>query len=214
VGLTQFPDGIGLGANKNGAGILLGAGTTASPETTSTAGANLVDFRTAASAASGSSYGLRVNHKLTGIGGSGAAVRAYGYAYAAGATPVVYGLEATAELHNTTSAAISGTLAGIRAVASIQQATGGTGSYYAGVFDFDCAAAGDATAAADAAFLAFNKLGTAANGPNQLFQINDSIVSNDPTKLVSSHADVAATHLIRCKVGSTPLWLLAANAHT
>lgn len=187
-------------------------GTTAAPITSSTASKKMFDIRTANSATSGGSYGFYVAHKVTGIGGSGAAIRGYGFAYAGGAVPTVYGVEATAELHNTASCTVSGEAAGLRAVCSLQQATGGVGSFYGVISEFNCAAAGAATGATDAAFFKAATTGTTANGPVNLITISDAIASSDTTKLITNVSDHAATHAIGINTASGRMWLLATNS--
>lgn len=187
-------------------------GTTATPITSATASSEFFAWRTSCSATTGSSYCARFQHKIIGIAGSGAAVRGYAFAYGVSAT-YIYGGEFTGEVHTTASSdiATAGTLAGVRAVASLQ--LNATGYTYAGVFNFDVAT-GKAASATKSAFLGFSNLG-AGTGTIALMNIAATIATDTPdTNLVTTHADHASTHLIRILINDSPMWLLACNAHT
>lgn len=183
-------------------------GTTATPITSATASSEFFAWRTACSATSGNSYGTRFNHKITGAGGAGAAVRGYGYAYGVAAANV-YGGEFTAEEHSTSGSAVTGLLAGIRSVASLQIAQ--TGTVCALDLEFDVKTGITASDTASA-FIRVANVGE-GTGTTALLDINTTIATDTPTALVSTHADHAATHLIRILINGTPFWLLAANAH-
>jgi len=66
--------------------VLLGAGTSASPATTSAADKSFIEFRTESTATSGDSRGLYWRHALNGAGVSGEAIRAFSKITAACAT--------------------------------------------------------------------------------------------------------------------------------
>jgi len=188
---------------------LLSYGTTTNAICTDVASKSVAaEFYTGSIATSGASYGLRCSHKVMGTGGSGAAVR--GYAYAVGVTAAaVYGGEFTAEIHSTASSAISGTACGVRAVMSVQG--DGSGTLYAGEFDFSVLTG--KSAGPYSAFLNFQNL-DAGTGTTNLFNIVSVVGTAPDDDLVSTHADHASTHLIKCMVNNTTLWLLACNAHT
>jgi hypothetical protein len=192
-------------------GLARFTGTTTTPVTSSTVGAEFQSYKTACSATSGSSYGVRFSHKITGAAGSGAAIRGYSYAYGVSAT-YLYGGEFTAEVHDTSAdIATAGTLAGIRAVASIQ--SDATGYTYAGVFNFDVLTSKTASAT-KSAYLGFSCLGS-GTPTIALMNIAATIATDTPdTNLVTTHADHASTHLIRILINDSPMWLLACNAHT
>lgn len=71
-GVLQFGDTVSTAA------ILMGAGTSASKVSTSTASKNFLGFWTESTATSGDSRGLYFRHYFSGAGGSGEALRAYG----------------------------------------------------------------------------------------------------------------------------------------
>lgn len=81
----------GIWLSKQGGAIaanmlLLGAGTSGSPATTSVANKSFVEFRTQSTATSGDSRGIYWRHDLNGAGVSGEAVRAFSKVTAAAAT--------------------------------------------------------------------------------------------------------------------------------
>lgn len=183
-------------------------GTTATPITSATASSEFFAWRTACSATSGNSYGNRVNHKITGAAGSGAAIRGYGFAYGVAAANV-YGGEFTAEEHSTTGSAITGLLAGIRSVASLQIAQTGTAAALDLEFDVKTGITASTTASA---FIRVANVGE-GTGTTALFDIATTIATDTPTALVSTHADHASTHLVRFLIAGTPYWFLATNSH-
>lgn len=180
-------------------------GTTAAPITSSTAASEFFAFRTSCSATSGSSYGARFNHKITGAAGSGAAIRGYGFAYGVEAANV-YGGEFTAEIHSSSGSAISGQIAAVRAVLSIQGTGSGTGHAISLVSD----TASGKSATAASAFIGISCIGAgAATGIKALLNI-PAPVAHDTASLFVSSADKAATHMIRfVDAAGTVYWLLA-----
>jgi len=116
TGWNKFPlhDFPGGAANKAGA------------VTTDVAG-SVMAWRsyTACSATSGTSYGARFQHYVTGAGGAGAALRAYAQAYGAAAANL-YGIEVTAEINSATSSGITGELCAIKATSTVSLTTSGT----------------------------------------------------------------------------------------
>jgi hypothetical protein len=185
-------------------------GSTSSPITSATAGAEFQGYRTACSATSGNSYGVRYSHKITGAAGEGAAIRGYAYAYGVSAGNLAGG-EFTAEVSTTASSDVgtSAILAGVRAVASLN--LNATGYTFPLALEFIVADT-KAASATKSAFIQCNQTGAGTN--TAAFTYFATTITTDPaTALVSSHADTVSTHLVRCLVNATPMWLLATNAH-
>jgi hypothetical protein len=182
-------------------------GTTASPITSSVAGAEFFAWRTACSATSGSSYGIRCNHKITGAAGSGAAIRGYGYAYGVAAANV-YGGEFTAE-ENTTGS-VTGELAAIRAVCSLQNTTE-SGTVQVLKLEYDVLTGTDATAVTNSFITVSN--GGSGTGCNALFNIQVAKGTNSATALSSSSAATTPVNdtWIRCIINGTPTWIAAST---
>ncbi len=182
-----------------------GIGTTSVPITSATASSEFFAWRPACSATSGNSYCTRFNHKVTGAGGSGAAIRGYGFAYGVEAANV-YGGEFTAEIHSSSGSAISGQIAAVRAVLSIQGTGSGTGHAISLVSD----TASGKSATAASAFIGISCIGAgAATGIKALLNI-PAPVAHDTASLFVSSADKAATHMIRfVDAAGTVYWLLA-----
>lgn len=185
-------------------------GTTGTPINSTTAGSEFFAWRTSCSATSGSSYACRFQHKITGAAGSGAAVRGYSFAYGVSAT-YLYGGEFTAEVHASTDSdiATAGTLAGVRAVASLALDT--TGYTYAGLFNI-IMASGKTASTTKSAFLCFYNMGT-GTGTINLFNIAATVGSDPATSLVAAHADHATDTYIRILVNDTAYWLCAVSEH-
>lgn len=183
------------------------AGTTTAPLSSSIAGAEFLSYKTACSATSGSSYGVRFSHKITGAGGSGAAIRGYGYAYGVAAANV-YGGEFTAE-ENTTGS-ITGELAAIRAVASLQNTTE-SGTVQCLKLEYDVISGADATAVTNSFITVSN--GGAGTGCNALFNIQVAKGTNSATALCSSSAATTPVNdtWIRCIINGTPTWIAAST---
>ena len=181
-----------------------GIGTTAAPITSSAASSEFFAWRTACSATSGSSYGARFNHKITGAGGSGAAIRGYGFAYGVAAANV-YGGEFTAEENATGS--ITGELAAIRAVASLQNTTE-TGTVQVLKLEYDVKTGADATAVTNSFITVSN--GGEGTGCNTLLNIQAAKGTNSATSLsTSNHDTISADTYIRIIINNVPHWLLA-----
>ena len=184
-------------------------GTTTYPTTSSVAGAEFFAYRTSCSATSGSSYGVRFSHKITGAAGSGAAIIGYGYAY--GVTALnVYGGEFIGEVHSPTSdISTAGIIAGLRSCIILGLDT--TGYTYSGQFEFN-AATGKTASTTKSAFLGLWNSG-AGTGTVNLMNVKATVGTDPDADLVSTHADHASTHLIRCLVNDSVVWLLATNSH-
>lgn len=179
-------------------------GTTATPISSATASSEFFAWRTACSATSGNSYGTRFNHKITGAGGSGAAIRGYGFAYGVAAANV-YGGEFTAEENST--GGITGELAAIRAVASLQNTTE-TGTVQVLKLEYDVKTGADATAVTNSFITVSN--GGEGTGCNALLNIQVAKGTNSATTLSSSNHDApTADTMVRIIINGTPHWLLA-----
>jgi hypothetical protein len=123
--LRPTKTGVTLGAKS--AGILGGAGTNGTPQSTSLAGKNFLDFRTKTTDATGAdSRGIYWRHALAGAGASGEAGRFL--TSLAGASAVgVHGVHATAQIE--TTGAVAGQIGALRATLGAASATrnlGGT----------------------------------------------------------------------------------------
>jgi hypothetical protein len=164
---------------------------------------------TNSSATSGSSYGARFQHYISGAAGSGSAVRGYALVKAVSAT-YLYGGEFTAEVMSTSSSdiATAGTAAGVRGVVSIGlNATGYTAALLA---NYDVATSKTASAT-KGSFIRCENLG-AGTGCVNLLDIAVAKVTNDGTKLVSSNHDtISADTYVRIMINGTAHWLLAST---
>lgn len=180
-------------------------GTTAAPITSSTAASEFFAFRTSCSATSGSSYGARFNHKITGAAGSGAGVRGYGFAYGVAAASV-YGGEFTGEENAT--GGVTGEIAGIRSVCSLQNTTP-SGTAQALKLEFDVKTGVDATAITSS-FITVSNGASAGTGCNTLLNIQAAKGTNSATSLSTSNHDApTADTMIRILINGTAHWLLA-----
>lgn len=184
----------------------IGVGTTASPFAFGTmAGKRYVDIRTSCAATSGSSYGGYFSHKVIGAAGSGAGLRGYGYAYGAEAV-TIYGGEFTGEIHSSANSAVSGLIAGIRGICSIQGTA--TGTLAALDLLYDVANGKDATAVSNA-FVRVSNTGS-GTGCNALVNIAVAKGTTSATALSSTNHDApTADTMIRCLIDGTPHWILA-----
>jgi hypothetical protein len=162
---------------------------------------------TACSATSGGSYGARVQHYVTGAAGSGAALRAY--ALVKGVTAgTLYGLEATAEIMSTTSSAISGQAAAVKATMGLNLDS--TGTNCAVLAEYSTASGKAAGALSDSFFRAVNVGAGSATGCHNLFSLGDAKATTDGSKLSSTNHDtISADTYIRILIAGTPHWLLA-----
>jgi hypothetical protein len=150
--------------------------------------------------------------KWTSTGG-GEVYRIYAQtANAAAATGgTINGIHATLDMY---SGAVSGTASAIRAslVSSASLTPGGTTSAL-----FLSGGMGATNTLTDScSFIHVNDTGAGTSIVDCFINFDTSITvaSNDPTKMVSDHSDVACTHLIRLQhSGSTALWLMAADSH-
>lgn len=161
---------------------------------------------TACSAASGTSYGARLNHYVTGAGGSGAAVRAYGLVKGVAAANL-YGIEASAEIMSTASSGISGlAAAGKFDVIANLDATGTLA-----VLDLSYnVATGKSVQGVTSSFIRVGNTG-AGTGSNVLFEFTTAAGSQSATALVSTVKTAATnwSHGARSKLSDgTPVWFM------
>jgi hypothetical protein len=155
------------------------------------------------SATSGSSYGGRFQHYITGAAGSGSALRAYALVKGVAAAQL-YGLEATAEIMSTASSDISGEMAAIKATSTVNLSTSGTVS----VLNLTINTAASKTMHANSAFITAQNAGSGTDISN-LFYIGDAIGSTDNATLVTTAADTTSDHRVKFNAAGTTLWLLA-----
>lgn len=161
---------------------------------------------TASSATSGSSYGGRFQHYITGAAGSGAALRAYALVKGVAAGSL-YGLEATTEIMATASSSVSDELYAMQGTLDI---------------NLDCAttqvaalnlridvASSKTLSTSTAAFISFDQVGTGTQTVTNLWYIKEAIGTKSDTALVSTTADATATHAVKVNAAGTTLWLLA-----
>jgi hypothetical protein len=105
---------------------------------------------------------------------------------------------------------VSGSLNGIRATLEVAGTTPTPGGKLAAL-RVDSNIVTGWTAGNNDGFIAVGNVG--AGKLTNLFVIDDAAATDTPTSLVSTHADHAATHLIKCRVNGADMWLLATNAH-
>ncbi len=164
---------------------------------------------TANSATSGSSYGGRFQHYITGAAGSGAALRVYGLVNGVSAGSL-YGLECTAEIMSTASSACANELYAGRFVLDINLDCATT---QVAVLDLELDVAATKTlSTATSAFIKFDATGTGTSTATNVFYFADEIGSNSDTALVTTRkADCTATHAVKFNAAGTTLWLMATN---
>jgi hypothetical protein len=162
---------------------------------------------TACTATSGSSYGGRFQHYITGGQGSGAALRSYALVKGVAAGSL-YGIEATAEIMSTTSSSVDDELYAIRGVLDINLDST-TNQVAALDLEIDVANGKTLAAAGGSAFIKCDQVGTGTWVPS-LFYLPDTIGNKSDTALVTTrHADAAATHAVKFNAAGTTLWLMA-----
>jgi hypothetical protein len=161
---------------------------------------------TSCSAVTGSSYGGRFQHYITGAAGSGAALRVYGLVKAVAAGSL-YGLECTAEIMSTTSSSVSNEIYAMRGVLDINLSSS---TNQVAVLDLEMdVASGKTLSTTTAAFIKCDQTGSGTT-VNNLFYLPDAIVDKSDTALVTTpHAAHSATHQIKINVAGTTMWLLA-----
>lgn len=146
--------------------------------------------------------------------GSGEVIRVRGIANGTGVATggTVNAIHATGRV--AAGKTVSGALNAIRATLEIAGTTptpGGTLS----ALQLDVNSVAGTVYGNNDAFVRVSESGTALM--KNLFNIESTAMtdgSNSPDDhLVSSHADHAATHLIKCRVNGADMWLLATNAH-
>ena len=147
---------------------------------------------TANSATSGSSYGGRFQHYITGAAGGGAALRAYGLVKGVGAA-TLYGLEASCEIMSTASSAITGLAAGVKSDVILNLDSSGTNTALDLSYNV---ASGKAASATASSFIRVSNSGSGTGCVN-LLSLPTAGAKNAGTVFVARHADCTATHAIR-----------------
>lgn len=183
-----------LSGAADSAGLLLGGGTTAAPNTTATADKNFIDFRTQSSATTGDNRGSYLRHMLTGDGtGGGETLRAYTNVNAnlgtAHGAHISLSYEATAGGSETSGlgVAVRGTLE-IPDVASWAPA----GTVYAGMFElYSNGTASDPAGLTELAVLCLSNSGDATGKADvdtdaAIFALNGWTAAANVTKVRSS----------------------------
>ena len=162
---------------------------------------------TACTATSGSSYGGRFQHYITGAAGSGAALRAYALVKGVAAGSL-YGAEITAEIMSTTSSSVSNEIYAIKGVLDINLSSTTT---QVAALDLEIdVASGKTLSTTTAAFIKMDKTGTGTDTAVNAFYFPDAIGDKSDTALVTTRtADATATHAIKFNAAGTTLWLLA-----
>jgi hypothetical protein len=161
---------------------------------------------TNSSATSGSSYGSRFQHYLSGAAGSGAALRSYALVKGVAAGSL-YGLECTAEIMSTSSSSVSNEIyAGKFALDINLDST----TNQVAVLDLEMdVASGKTLGTATSAFIKCDQTGSGTT-VNNLFYLPDAIGDKSNTALVTTtHGDHAYTHGIKINVAGTTMWLMA-----
>jgi hypothetical protein len=105
---------------------------------------------------------------------------------------------------------VSGALNAIRATLEVAGTTPTPGGTLAAL-QLDSNIVTGWTAGNEDAFVRVTQTG--AGLLTNLFNIESVPATDTPTSLVSTHADHASTHLIKCRVNGADMWLLATNAH-
>lgn len=162
---------------------------------------------TACSATSGSSYGGRFQHYITGAAGSGAALRSYALVKGVAAGQL-YGFECTAEIMSTTSSSVSNELYGIKGILDINLDCATTEvAALALVIDV---ATSKTLSTNTASFIKMDQAGSGTQTAVNAFYFPDAIGDKSDTALVTTrHADATATHAVKFNAAGTTLWLLA-----
>jgi len=192
------------GASGNTDGQLIAGGSSAAPVTNDTANSRFISLYTDCGATSGSSYGYRHSHYITGAAGSGAAMR--GYCNVKGVTGAsAYGGEFTVEIDDTASSAISGEASGLKAICAVQNTASGTLS--ALLLGFDVASGKDASAVASA-YIRCASTGDGTASKNFL-HLPVPGAKNSGNMFLARHADATATHSLQIvDAAGTNYWFL------
>ncbi len=193
--------------------VLLGAGTTASPATTSSADKNFLEFRTESTATSGDSRCLYMRHALNGAGVSGEALRAFGKVTAAAAT--CRGAHISLDLSSAGSC--SGLGAGVDSQLMVFDGALSGGSYAALQSEiYSVGSSTDISGATEVSFLRFSNNGDAtglANVEDNAFLMvlnGGSIASGN---IVQTETDETKfSHKIKVKMCGTTMYLMACDS--
>ena len=158
-------------------------------------------------ATSGSSYGARFQHYISGAAGSGAALRAYSLVKAVAAASL-YGAEISAEIMSTSSSSVSNELYAIKGVLDVNLDST-TNQVAALDLEIDVASGKTLAPVGGGAFIKCDATGTGTWVPN-LFYLPDTIGTKSDTALVTTaHGDHAMTHGVKINVAGTTMWLMA-----
>ncbi len=197
--------------------LMMGAGTSVTPISTATADKNFLGFWTKSTATSGDSRGMYLRHYISGAGGAGEALRAFGTVdAAASAGGTVNGA------HISLSIATGGSAAGashaIRGTYGMAASTnvGGTPS----VLQLDSDFGGSATVPALMSYISFDGVGTAptTNGIPYLFTITNSDdglfgnASGTGAGACAQTGGVIFTKTLKVRVDGTDYWIGLCNA--
>jgi hypothetical protein len=162
---------------------------------------------TACTATSGSSYGGRFQHYITGAQGSGAALRSYALVKAVAAGSL-YGIEATAEIMSTASSSVDDELYAIKGALDVNLDST-TNQVAVLDLEMDVASGKTLLAGGGSAFIKCDATGTGTWVPS-LFYLPDAIATKSDTALVTTaHGDHAMTHGVKINVAGTTMWLMA-----
>jgi hypothetical protein len=163
---------------------------------------------TACSATSGSSYGARFQHYITGAAGSGSALRAYSLVKGVAAGQL-YGAEITAEVMSTASSSVTNELYGIKGILDINLDCSTT---EVAALDLEIdVASGKTLSGSHPAFIKCDQKGDGTQAPF-LFYLADAIGTKSDTAMVTTvAADRTVTHGIKINVAGTTMWLSAST---
>ena len=163
-----------------------------------------------ASEASADVRGTYADLKFNNASGGGEVIRARGIANVAGAAAgaTINAAHFTGRVES--GATVSGELNAIRATLEVAGTTPTPGGTLAAL-QLDVNASASTVFGAEHAYVKVTDSGSTAL--NTFLNFTAAAASNDPTKLVSTHADVAAGALVHCRLAGADLWLLAALAH-
>lgn len=196
-------------------GLLLGAGTAASPATSATAGDHFIEFRTQGTATSGISRLAYLRHYLAGAGLSGDALRAF-MTIDDVAAATAHGAHISLSFDSTANTGrLTGLGVGMRATLHIpSDATWTSGTLAALQAEiYSDGADSDTDGLTEVSFIRVVNDGHAdgiADVDDDAFLISIQGGTIDTGNLVQAETDETKfSHKIRCKVGSTTLYLMA-----
>jgi hypothetical protein len=204
-------NGLSLGLKSHG-GKILGSGTSSDPYVDDTAGTKIMSFYTDCGATSGDSRGLYLRHYITGAAGGGEAARLF--------TTVSNVAGATAHgAHISLSFGTTGSITGLGVAGrnTLHVPNGAlTGGTYAALQAeiYSDGSSSDISGATDYAFIRIANDGDATGVANVDDNANLILISGGSIasgNMVAEKTSAAVSHTIRCKVGSTTLYLMASD---